>query len=96
MANPDFLVWFRFAKDDLEAAQYLMKMPKRKLEIICYHSQQCAEKSLKALLALHDQDIPHTHDLLRYPYEMELEPGDEENAIVAAKSIFQYIKSIVK
>jgi HEPN domain-containing protein len=63
MGRSEFNEWHRYAKDDLEAAQYLLSMPKRKLEIICYHSQQCAEKSLKAILALHDLSIPHTHDL---------------------------------
>ena len=30
----------------------------------CFHCQQAAEKYLKALLALHDKPIPHTHDLV--------------------------------
>jgi HEPN domain-containing protein len=63
MGKSEYQQWLRYAKDDLEAARYLLSMPQRKLEIICYHCQQCAEKSLKALLALQDLEIPHTHDL---------------------------------
>ena len=30
---------------------------------MCFHAQQCAEKYLKALLALHAVPFPKTHDL---------------------------------
>lgn len=114
MAKEDALEWLRFAQDDLESAVFLMGMQKRKLEIICYHCQQCAEKSIKALFALHDLEIPRTHDFraltaglrlrysfsehdsllaglqpfavaVRYPFEIDLIPGDEEGAIRAAE-----------
>lgn len=32
-------------------------------DVVCFHAQQAAEKSLKALLALRDAEIPRTHDL---------------------------------
>jgi HEPN domain-containing protein len=54
--------WLRFAHDDIETAEYLLDYKPRKLEIICYHSQQCAEKALKAILALHQKEIPRTHE----------------------------------
>ena len=41
----------------------LLGMPKRKLEIICYHAQQCAEKSLKSIVASSGGAVPRTHDL---------------------------------
>lgn len=31
---------------------------------MCFHSQQCSEKYLKALLILRDFDFPKTHDLV--------------------------------
>lgn len=62
MAKKEALEWLRFAFDDLDAAIYLMGMKKRSLEIICYHCQQCAEKSMKAIYAFHDLEIPRTHD----------------------------------
>ena len=64
MGERDFEEWMRFARDDLEAAQFLMGMSPRKLEVICFHCQQSAEKYLKALLARVDEPIPRTHVLL--------------------------------
>lgn len=29
----------------------------------CFHAEQAAEKYLKAILAIHEMDIPKTHDL---------------------------------
>ena len=34
------------------------------LEVICFHCQQAVEKTLKAVLAKNDLEIPRTHDLL--------------------------------
>lgn len=122
MGRSEYDEWLHYAMDDLEAAQYLMTMPKRKLEIICYHSQQCAEKAIKSLFALQDLEIPHTHDLrllasvlrvlypfddyseqlaylqpfavaARYPYEIELAPGDEVKAVHAA-AILKYAEKV--
>jgi HEPN domain-containing protein len=33
------------------------------LEDACYHTQQCAEEALKALVVLHQIDFPRTHVL---------------------------------
>ena len=33
------------------------------LDTVCFHAQQAAEKSLKAVLALHEVAYPFTHDL---------------------------------
>lgn len=55
--------WLLFARDDLESASFLLGMSPRKLEIICFHCQQAAEKSLKAIPALFDEEVPKSHDL---------------------------------
>jgi HEPN domain-containing protein len=56
--------WLEIANDDLEAAQYLFGKPHRKqLEIICYHCQQCAEKSLKAFLCANGVAFTKTHEV---------------------------------
>jgi len=118
------VAWIKFAEDDLEAARFLLRMPERKLEIICYHCQQCAEKALKGLYALKGWEIPRTHDFrilasglkpmhdfsdqdsvlallqpfaiaVRYPYEIELLPGDEEKAITAAEMFLELVKSLL-
>jgi HEPN domain-containing protein len=125
MGEKEASEWFRFAEDDLEAAKYLMGMTARKLEIICYHCQQCAEKAIKSLYALKDMEIPRTHDLrilasspqflhyfsdlnavlamlqpfavvVRYPYAIELVPGDEEKAVVAAETVLATCRALLK
>jgi HEPN domain-containing protein len=35
------------------------------LDAACFHAQQAAEKYLKAYLAEHDREIPHTHNLYK-------------------------------
>ena len=64
MSDHDIVAeWIQVAYDDYDTAKYLFDRPQRKpLEIICYHCQQSAEKSLKAVLCAHGIDIPRTHD----------------------------------
>ena len=58
----DALVWLGFAIGDLEAAR---SQPGRRTRprIVGFHSQQAAEKALKAALVLAGVDPPRTHDL---------------------------------
>ena len=58
--------WLQIAYDDYDSARFLFdnKLPKP-LEIICYHCQQSAEKSLKAFLCANDVVIPKTHEVAR-------------------------------
>ena len=51
----------RKASSDLEAADLLFKHGM--LDVACFHAQQCAEKSLKALCACKDESYPFTHTL---------------------------------
>lgn len=55
--------WYDFAKDDLITAKFLLGLHPLKLEIICYHCQQSAEKILKGFLIDKNIDPPKTHDL---------------------------------
>ena len=56
--------WLEIANNDLDAAQYLFERSHhRQLEIICYHCQQSAEKSLKAYLCANDIEIPRIHEV---------------------------------
>ena len=55
--------WLLIAYDDLDSAQFLfMHKHPRPLEIICYHSQQSVEKSLKAFLVFRGVEAPKIHD----------------------------------
>ncbi|MDZ7290419.1 MAG: HEPN domain-containing protein [candidate division KSB1 bacterium] len=50
------------AANDLIAAQATMATGQA-LDTVCFHAQQAVEKSLKAILALHDVEYPRRHDL---------------------------------
>ena len=57
--------WLRYAKSDLNTASHMFNnVNPKETEISCFHTQQCAEKSLKAYLALKNIAPPRTHDLL--------------------------------
>jgi HEPN domain-containing protein len=65
MSNRDIAQeWFKVAETDLSAAAYLLGMRPIPVEVICYHSQQTAEKFLKGYLAFQGAPIRKTHDLL--------------------------------
>lgn len=55
--------WLYKAGNDLESAKYLLSSPKPLFDIAVYHTQQCAEKSLKAFLAYNANGIDKTHNL---------------------------------
>ena len=64
--NQETKQWLNMADMDLGGAKHLMEnyYPKP-LEIICYHSQQAAEKAIKALVVSHGTQggMPKLHDL---------------------------------
>lgn len=55
--------WLRYARSDLTLAQSFAALPEVLLETFCFHAQQAAEKSLKAVLLQHNLTFPYTHDL---------------------------------
>ena len=57
--------WLRYAKSDLNTARHMFNdVHPKETEISCYHTQQCAEKSLKAYLIAKERDLPYIHDLV--------------------------------
>ncbi|MEW6286355.1 MAG: HEPN domain-containing protein [Chloroflexota bacterium] len=64
MQENDPLAWVAYAEEDLAAAQAALRARKQRLVTACFHSQQCAEKYLKALLLSRAADFPKTHDLI--------------------------------
>lgn len=70
--------WLRNARGDLILAR-LRKKRGLLYEHLCFHAQQVAEKSLKAVLLFHGVDIPRTHDLAylidQLPSGMSLPPN---------------------
>ena len=57
-------LWLEFAADDFAAANHMLTLYPLRLEIICYHCEQCAEKMLKGFLMANDVEPPKTHDLV--------------------------------
>ena len=57
--------WLDFAAMDLGVAEHLLTMYPVPLEIICYHCEQAAEKSLKGILTAFHIEPPKTHDLVQ-------------------------------
>lgn len=55
--------WLRKAESDLAAADACIDAAKA-LDAACFHSQQAAEKSLKAWLILRGEPFPRTHNLI--------------------------------
>ncbi|HQO03368.1 MAG TPA: HEPN domain-containing protein [Spirochaetota bacterium] len=55
--------WLYKAGNDLDSAKYLLSSPKPLFDIAIYHTQQCAEKSLKAFLAYNAREIDKIHNL---------------------------------
>lgn len=68
MSDPEVLRvlrrWLRYAEDDLRSAEILLEqsgVPRAS----CFHAQQAAEKSIKAIFVFLQVDFPFTHDLNR-------------------------------
>jgi HEPN domain-containing protein len=57
------LEWCAKGNADFDAAVHLMREGARFREIVYFHSQQAAEKYLKALLVRHQLEFPKTHDI---------------------------------
>jgi HEPN domain-containing protein len=55
--------WIKYADNDYDAAIILFSHRPQKLEIICYLSQQAAEKMLKAFLVYSNVKPPKKHEL---------------------------------
>jgi len=54
------------AEEDYESAKILVKKrTKRVPDVVCFHSQQCIEKYLKAFLTQNKIEPPAIHDLQR-------------------------------
>jgi HEPN domain-containing protein len=55
--------WLLKAEEDLNAAKSLSAYGSTFRSTVCFHSQQAAEKYLKAFLTRHQIEFPKTHDL---------------------------------
>ncbi len=68
--------WLAKASLDLEAAATLLRAPTPLPAVAMFTAQQAAEKSWKALLALHGEEIRTTHDLRELGRQVSaIDPG---------------------
>lgn len=57
--------WVEVAEHDLRDAEHVLTLQEDcPTDTVCFHSRQCAEKYLKALLVLRGTAFPRTHDLV--------------------------------
>jgi len=56
--------WLDSAYSDLKNIEYIIK-DEYLTHIVAFHSQQCVEKSFKALLTYHNQETPKQHSTLK-------------------------------
>ena len=63
MIRKIFELWLQAAEEDLRSAEVLLQA--ELFNMVCFHSQQCVEKSLKALLARQGKPILRVHDLVK-------------------------------
>lgn len=59
--------WLKKAKEDLITAETLLDSPEERIEFLTasigFHSQQCVEKCLKAILTFNQKDFKKSHDI---------------------------------
>jgi HEPN domain-containing protein len=83
-------LWIAFAEEDLLMAQYANTMKKSvPYRLVAYHSQQCAEKYLKAYLVFKSVDFPYTHDIFHL-LELCAELADWARTIKDAEKLTLY------
>ncbi len=86
--------WLRHAKSDLELAR-IEKPEGVLLESLCFHTQQAAEKALKAALIFAEIDHPKTHNIRTlldlFPGNIDIPNNIEESAILTDYAVeFRY------
>jgi HEPN domain-containing protein len=63
-STPKHEIWLAYAEDDLIVAKATLSIPDASIISVLFHSQQCAEKALKAYLVYHKVIFKRTHDLV--------------------------------
>jgi HEPN domain-containing protein len=62
--DPEVCGWLAKSLSDLKMAELALEADTPLPDQACFHAQQCAEKSLKALLVGAGLEVPRTHDLV--------------------------------
>lgn len=82
--------WLEHAEEDLRLAKHAFKLSSsRPYKLIAFHAQQCAEKYLKAFLALKKVDFPYTHNISLL-LEISSKNAEWVNALHEAETLTDY------
>lgn len=69
--------WLSFAEEDLKLAE--ISLPENIFNAVCFHSQQCVEKCLKAILESKTKRVPKIHHLKELFTEVKKSEPEIEN-----------------
>lgn len=83
--------WLTRAGRDLSAARRCLTEPEPLPDVAVFHSQQAAEKALKAFLAAHNHPFPRIHDLERLAEWREQIDSDFVRFLGAAEALNPYV-----
>jgi HEPN domain-containing protein len=88
------LKWIEYADEDLRAAEITSSVSSNiPYRIIAYHSQQSAEKYLKAFLIYYSIDFPYTNNISTL-IELCMPIVDLNNKLKSAKELSKYAVAI--
>ena len=59
--NESLTLWLQFAREDLRASEILLN--DGIFNLVCFHAQQCVEKSLKAIITHRMLPLPRSHNI---------------------------------
>ena len=63
LERADVNAWWQLAQTDARVARLVMDASPPAWHLVCFLAQQAGEKAVKALLELHHQPIPRSHDI---------------------------------
>lgn len=86
--------WLDFANIDLRAAEQLLK-DESLTNVVCFHAQQCVEKSFKALIESNGDIPPKSHDLIRLYGIIENQIQLEEDILLFARDTHLHIRNLI-
>jgi len=83
-----------YADEDLRVTELVASLSSNiPYRFIAYHSQQCAEKYIKAYLLYHDVDFPYTHNISTL-IELCLPFVDLNEKLASAKELSKYAVAV--
>lgn len=86
--NAQAETWLSFAREDLRMAE--LAISEGIYNQVCFHSHQCVEKSIKALIAQQDRLAPRTHRLTDLLEVLALEPNPLEQMTASIRLLERY------